>query len=76
MSLALNNWAQDSISKSVVRLTADTCQFEYQFGHITFMEFDHEVISTAILLLPLIQEKAVVSYCYLKMFAQVLVKRT
>ena len=63
-----------SISQFVARLTADTVRIPVR--HITFMEFDHEVISTAILPLPMIQEKAVVSYCYLKMFAQVLVKRT
>ena len=31
-------------------------KFEYQLGHITFMKIDHEIISTIILRLPLIQD--------------------
>ena len=40
-------------------------KFESQLGHVAFIEINHEIISTVIIPLPLIQEgqrKAVVSY--------------
>ena len=42
----------------VARLTADLGgrQFEFQLGHITVMETDHEFIFAVVLHLPLIQE--------------------
>ena len=33
------------------------CEIEPQLGHITFVEIDHEIISTAFLPISLIQEK-------------------
>ena len=32
-----------------------SCKFDFQLGHLTFVEIDHEVLSTVILPLPGIQ---------------------
>ena len=49
----------DSIAQSVARLTAvqGLASLNPKLGHITFMEIDHDIISTVILPLP-----AVVGY--------------
>ena len=45
-----------SIAKSIARLTAHP-RFESQLSHVSLVEIDNEIISTAILLLPRIQER-------------------